>query len=382
MIHLVVRLPVPYQRTLCRTLHDRFDGAFSAWFHERTNAEVPCEPDRDERFTAQYLTEVGYYKFLRALMSDPEPVIILGGWSSPMTLRTLLFATVLRVPILIWADHPHPRERSWAQHRIRRAWLRSISLLVRGFLACGSPTAEHLVTLGIPAHKITTFPYWVEVPERWPLPERETDSADRLLRLAAVGRQVPVKQFQVAIEAVACANRNGKCVEMVLAGDGPERGRLESLANSLGCADSVSFTGWLENEAVYHELSRVDALILTSKFDAYGVVVLEAMALGRPVLASDGVIAAVDRGDDGGVFLHANGDVEALASQIQKLAMDHELLLAASRAARATAEKWRPERAGAILAEVLKNKRVTTGDFAPIPATNPQTPNAPMGGNS
>ncbi|PYS75274.1 MAG: hypothetical protein DMF73_01180 [Acidobacteria bacterium] len=85
---------------------------------------------------------------------------------------------------------------------------------------------------------------------------------------------------------------------------------------------------------------------------------LEAMARGRPVLASDGVVAALDRDDGSGATLtHPAGDAELLAQQIELYANDPERLCSASLAARAIAEKWKPERAALILDRVLINSK-------------------------
>jgi glycosyltransferase involved in cell wall biosynthesis len=104
---------------------------------------------------------------------------------------------------------------------------------------------------------------------------------------------------------------------------------------------------------VFAELERSDALVLTSKFDAYGAVVLEAMAMGRAVLASNGVVAALDRRQGEAVLLHPAGEAGVLADQIQLLVRDRELLRRASIAARTVAEQWKPARAAAILDELL-----------------------------
>jgi len=181
------------------------------------------------------------------------------------------------------------------------------------------------------------------------------------LRLVAVGRLVAVKQFEVAIRAVALTNAKAakRTVELVVVGDGPERATLESTAKSFGCSDSIHFSGWLEGDELFRQIELADALVLTSRFEPYGVVVLEAMARGRPVLASDEVIAALDRDDGSGAILtHSAGDAEALARDVGLLANDRERLRHAAFAARAISEKWKPDRAAAILDRVLtKSKR-------------------------
>jgi glycosyltransferase involved in cell wall biosynthesis len=140
-------------------------------------------------------------------------------------------------------------------------------------------------------------------------------------------------------------------------GDGPERAKLEALSQS-SAGSKVKFTGWLQGEEIIERVREADALVLTSKFDAFGVVVLEAMAAGRPVLASAGVVAALDRDEGtGAVLLHPIGDIECLASQILSLACDRERLREASVAARAMAEKWPPSRAAEIIDKILAQSR-------------------------
>ncbi len=358
MIHLVTWLPLPYQRSLCRTLAEAYGPAFVAWFAERAHKEFPNSPDAHNLFVHHYLSEVGYGKFLSELRSDPAAVVILCGWSSPMTNRTLLLSALSGTPVFIWADHPHPRQRSLPKKLVRKIFLNLLALKVSGFLACGKPTVEHLISLGIPASKITNFPYWVDLPNEWAVPKRcVAEAASRQpFSLLGIGRHVPVKQFEVAIDAVALANtRAGRVVaELVLVGDGPERARLEAHSRSVASSASVHFTGWLDGEEILKRLRASDALVLPSRFDAFGVAVLEAMAAGRAVLASAGVMAARDRDEGtGAVIIHPVGDVERLAEHITLLATDCESLRKASLAARATADKWRPKRAIAILEEAL-----------------------------
>ncbi len=350
MIHLVIREPIEYQRTLCQALSDSFKGAFVAWFAERPDA---LEWKPAENFTRRFLPEVGYLMLLSELRADPQAVLILGGWSSAMAYKTLLISTLLRVPVCVWADHPHPRKRSWPAAALRKAYLRMLAHRVLAFLACGQPTAEHLASWGITANKIINFPYWVAVSEEWSLPERcDENCGEHPLKLVSVGRHVSVKAFEVAIEAVALTNKQaGRTIATLdLIGDGTERKHLEELAKSFGLQDVVTFSGWLDNLEVGRRISDADALVVPSQFEAYGVVVLEALANGRPVLASDRVIAAIDRDDgSGAIVLHPVRDVALLAQQIKLLASDKNILRMSCEAARAIAEKWRPERAASIL---------------------------------
>lgn len=356
MIHLVVREPIAYQRMLCRAICDYSRGNFRAWF--AGGDENDFSPN--DRFDHGFLSE-GFGRLFSALRTDRDPLIILGGWSSGFAYKTLLIARALRVPTLIWADHPHPRQRSWTFAKLRASYVRLLSYGVPGFLACGSPTIEHLAEFGISRDKIFHFPYWVEVPPAWSLPSFCSDPSDsrKPLKLTAVGRLVPMKGFDVAIQAIALANQAAEyaIAELEIIGDGPERAHLEHTVKATGQEKSVSFAGLLSNDLVLEKLEKADAVIVPSKFEPYGVVVLEALAHGRPVLASDRVIAAIDRDDGSGAILfHSAGAADQLAAQIKELASDRDMVARSSHAARAIAELWRPEKAGEILKSVMNDR--------------------------
>ena len=138
-------------------------------------------------------------------------------------------------------------------------------------------------------------------------------------------------------------------------GEGIERRQLESLAATLGMQRSVTFSGWLSNDEVCRRMAESDALIVPSSFEPYGVVVLEALAQGRLVLASDRVVAALDRDNKkGAILFHSVGDSAALAQQLTMLAGNRNLLQEAAHPAREIAEQWKPERAALILNSAIQ----------------------------
>ncbi|MGH9929248.1 MAG: glycosyltransferase family 4 protein [Pyrinomonadaceae bacterium] len=362
MIHFITWLPLPYTQALCRTLHEYYGSNFVVWYGETRREEFPFKEDLSGSFQKHYLDQCGYGKLAGNLFRDKQAVVILGGWRSPMSARVLGIKTLLRKPVLLWADHPHPRKRNAALSLARSAYLRIVNHLVSGFLACGQPTVEHLTSLGLTREKITNFPYWTDLPDSWnpPAGSGTTNTARKPLRLVGIGRLAEVKRFDVAIQALSLTNkRAGFCqAELLLAGDGPELKGLQELAKSTGCLEQVSFAGWLEPDQIHRAIEGADALVIPSKFEGYSAVVLEAMAAGRPVLASDGVVAAIDRDEGtGAILFHPVGDIETLANQIAALAEHRDQLYRACIAARATAEKWPPSRAIEILNQVISRTK-------------------------
>jgi len=98
----------------------------------------------------------------------------------------------------------------------------------------------------------------------------------------------------------------------VLVGDGPEYGKTRALVESLGLEQSVRFVGVVDEVAPV--LKAADLLLLPSETESFGLVALEAMASGVPVVASDvgGLPEVVEHGVSG--YLAPVGDVQAMAS--------------------------------------------------------------------
>ena len=104
--------------------------------------------------------------------------------------------------------------------------------------------------------------------------------------VASVGRFVEVKGYRYLLEAAAQVARARAGVHWILVGDGELRGELEAHARSLGLAPQVHFTGWRDD--IPDVLALCDVFVLPSLREAFGRVLVEAMAMGRPVVATTG----------------------------------------------------------------------------------------------
>lgn len=134
-------------------------------------------------------------------------------------------------------------------------------------------------------------------------------------RLVCVGRLCEQKGQRLLVEAAARLAAKGIALELVLAGDGELRAELEELAKH--CGQAIRITGWLSSEQVREEILAARALVLPSLAEGLPVVLMEAMALRRPVLTTyvAGIPELVRPGEDG--WLVPSGDVEALAAALE-----------------------------------------------------------------
>jgi colanic acid/amylovoran biosynthesis glycosyltransferase len=136
-------------------------------------------------------------------------------------------------------------------------------------------------------------------------------------RLVCVGRLSKEKGQLLLVQALAIARgRAGHAFELVLAGDGPQRAEVEALAARLGVSDCLRITGWLDAAGVQKELDAATALVVPSLSEGLPVVIMEAMACQRPVIAPylAGIPELVLDGQTGWLF--PASDVDALADAI------------------------------------------------------------------
>ena len=131
-------------------------------------------------------------------------------------------------------------------------------------------------------------------------------------RLVCVGRLCEAKGQLLLIEAAARLSIQGVPFELVLAGDGPMREAIETSIERHGLRTQVRITGWISSSAVRDEILASRALVLPSFAEGLPVVIMEAMALRRPVLTTyiAGIPELVRHGEDGWLF--PAGSVEEL----------------------------------------------------------------------
>jgi glycosyltransferase involved in cell wall biosynthesis len=242
--------------------------------------------------------------------------------SWPLSCKYGLLAAILaRVPAIVateqlFVDYPWDRA-ILVQHRL-------MMLKIDRYVAVSEHVAQRLRnTFHVPPHKLEVI--YNAIPtarfDRPACPEfRRTLSAMEerpiVLTIARLDEQKGLKYLLQTAQSVPDA-------VFVLVGDGPERSALESQAQSLGVDGHVVFLG--HRQDIPDLLANCDLFVLPSLFEGLPVSVLEAMAAGKPVIASDigGTDEAVVHGVSG--LLVPPGDAEALAAAIQKLLLDAPL---------------------------------------------------------
>ena len=158
-------------------------------------------------------------------------------------------------------------------------------------------------------------------------------------RFVFLGRLVGWKAVDLLLEALAACAAEAD-VELEVIGDGEARAELEEQAAGLGLAGRVSFHGFLPQEACAARLREAHALVLPSLYECGGAVVLEAMAMGLPVIATQWGGPAEYLAEGGGLQVEPSSReafVAGLADALRELAACPERRVQLGREARAVA---------------------------------------------
>ena len=235
---------------------------------------------------ASYIS-LGSVPFLKTIVKDPPDFIMVQDYATGRFDVLLLLARILGVPLV--ARHTGSRPDQYLGHPIRRWTLPSASHII----ASGRSELEMLASrYQVPRERLSVILSPIDINVYRPL---ERNQACQLAQLDPARRYVQfvgrlsdgVKRVSTIIQSFASVADTYTDVDLLIVGDGPDRGTLEELA-ARKVADRVRFLGWIgEAEAKAKLYNAAECLILASRSEGFPSVVGEAMSCGTPVLATD-----------------------------------------------------------------------------------------------
>lgn len=179
---------------------------------------------------------------------------------------------------------------------------------------------------GVPEDKVTFIPNFSPLP---PVDEVRAAGAGPV-QFLSYGRMVEKKGFADLLHAFARIRQQGLDARLVLGGDGAERHKTEALARKLGVAEHLELPGWIEDVGDF--LASADVFVLPSRLEPFGIVVLEAMSRGVPIVTTrtEGPTEVLDA--DTAYFAEI-ADPASLADAMHAAAVEPEQRTAKARAA-------------------------------------------------
>ena len=222
-------------------------------------------------------------KLLRRLQAEQDFDLIDAHYAYPDGVAAVLLGRVLGKPVVITARGTDvnliPR------HALPRRWLRWAVRRAAALVTVADALQPPLIALGADPAQLRTLRNGVDLELFRPHDRKTARAAFGVAgkTLLSVGHLIERKGHDRVIGALP---RLADC-RLLIAGEGPERARLEALAARLGVAGRVRFLGALPHAALPRLYSAADALVLASSREGWANVLLESMACGTPVIASD-----------------------------------------------------------------------------------------------
>jgi len=277
--------------------------------------------DKDERLRFSWLSLLikGFYE---ARTQD----IIIGGMELLPTYLAYIWGSALRKPIIGWIHTPLTSYLGtvpkWNK-RIAKFIYRRIAHLV--FVSNGArldmagwlPNANHKKWRTIynifDPNVFNSIDFRSDVPKETNMP-----------LIISVGRLDKQKNFDLLIKAHAMVLNKGYRHRLIILGEGPERKNLESMVYSLGIQESVMMPGFVSDVLKY--MKKASVFVLPSQFEGFGMVLLEAMSAGTPVISTDSVADPREiLGDNEFGLLVPVGNADLLADAIIKMLCNKEI---------------------------------------------------------
>ncbi|KND50587.1 MAG: N-acetyllactosaminide 3-alpha-galactosyltransferase [Parcubacteria bacterium C7867-007] len=281
------------------------------------------------RHMPKVIRHIAYY--LRVLKAAKKADVILALDPASVGVPAAFAALVLNKPLVVKIVGDFAWEQGVQRFGIKQqldAFVRTknIPLAVAGLRAAQSFVAHQARTIIVPSQ------YLKKIVVAWGIPAEKIHVVYNALSLdeeiqettlpphsiVSVARLVPWKGMKGLVDALTIVRSSIPDASLVLIGDGPQRAELEAYASS----DSVQFLGALSHAETLSYMSAADVFVLNSEYEGLSHVLIEALLLGKPIVASDaGGNPELITNEKTGLVIRT-GDTNALAEAIIRILMD------------------------------------------------------------
>lgn len=328
------------------------DGYRSTWL---SNVASHPSPDRFFGCNTPQVASV--------LANNAFDAVLVTGWNLLTYWQAIRAARHERIAVLVRGDSHLQTHRTTVVRALKRLSYPSVLRSFDACLAVGTRNAEYYRHYGVPPDRIFRSPHCVDnafFAKRAESARRCRGQLRRALGIpvdavvfAFVGKMTDHKRPLDFVEAIGVAGRTHQEVWGLMMGDGPQRQSIQARCD-LRAARCV-IGGFMNQAQIAEGYAVADVLVLPSAGETWGLVVNEAMACGLPVIASDAVGCAPDLVLDGETgFTYPCGDIEALASRMQRFATDACEREDMGRRARECIRAFSPQAAAAGVATALR----------------------------
>jgi glycosyltransferase involved in cell wall biosynthesis len=264
------------------------------------------------------------YPFVVRLLRDcyqQQPFdLIHAHYANPAGIIALLARRWLKIPVVL-TIHGADIHYTAQQNRLGASIIRWVFRQVDMITANSQWTRKQIIELNGDPQKTEIVRLGANHPEKMvltnPLPAPESEETITLL---SVGYLRPLKGHAYVLKAISELTKKGYNIRYIVVGDGPEEANLRALTIQLGLSNIVSFEGYKSHQDVWAYFAACDIFVLPSWVEGFGLVYIEALSMGKPVIGCKGAGGPDDLHQLGQcIELVKPRDVNSLIHALQKL---------------------------------------------------------------
>jgi glycosyltransferase involved in cell wall biosynthesis len=322
-------------------------------FFKRTKVEMHFGKVQVLRVPASRTPKFNYQfapKLISLLLKENPDIIHAHGYQV-FTTDAALMASITKKTPLVLTLHGFPRSFDSLAHRAH------FNLIGKGVLERAEKiiSVSHRVALefraiGVPQEKIAIIPNGIDLEEYKQLPmgdsfRKRLDIKDTEKIVLTIGRLEKIKGFQYLIRALPSIIEEVGSTKLVIAGPDFNYGaQLKRLTEEANVQDNVIFYGPINGKEKFEAFSAANIVAVPSIYEGFGMLLLEAMAAGKPLVATNtGAAPEIIQNGKNGILVNPS-DVEDLAGRITELLSDDQLMNLIGQESRKTVEAFNWEK--------------------------------------
>jgi glycosyltransferase involved in cell wall biosynthesis len=277
----------------------------------------------------------------------PYNLRVIAGWNHPIMILMIIYLSFTRKKFVIWSDTPNTtKNRSLLKLKLRNLWLKFIFNQATKIMVTGNIGISKMIQIGAQKEKLINFPFATDL--NLFIPKSDNSLSKQNIIFLSSGRLLNShKGFDIAIKALSLLKKFHPNYNFLylIAGTGKDESALTNLIKKENLENFVKLQGWIQKNNLLAFYRTGDIFVHPSHFDPFPNVVLEAMAVGLPVVGSSSAGSVLDRVQEGvNGFIFEDGDVYQLYEKMVQIFININSLNKMKIAARMTAESWSVDR--------------------------------------
>lgn len=316
---------------------------------KKTEVETHFGKVKVFRVPASYIPKTTYSiapKLIPLLLKENPDIIHAHGYQVFTTDAALTVSKIKKIPLVLTL-HGFPRGFDKLTHRAYFNLIGKETLKrAKKIISVSRMVAHEFRVIGVPKEKIAIVPNGVDLEEYKQLPtgdlfRKRLDIKENEKVVLTVGRLEKIKGFQYLIKALPSIIKEVGSTKLVIAGPDFNYGAtLKKLTEETNVQDHVIFYGPINGKEKFEAFSAANIVAVPSLYEGFGMLLLEAMAAGKPLVATNtGAAPEIIQNGKNGILANL-GNVEDLAGKIIKLLSDDQLMYLISQESRKTVEAF------------------------------------------